>query len=286
MIFRKVWAAYFSATSTTKKIVTAVAGKVASELGLEYEEYDFTLPDARASELSFSGSDIVIFGTPVIAGRVPNVLLKYLSSVKGNGAAAVPVVLFGNRDFDDALIELRDILIKGGFRIAAGGAFVGEHSFSDILGKGRPDEKDMYEAAAFAVRVSKKIKDSGGDSDENCDGSGDGVLDEPVELDGTPYPYRGYYMPRDRKGEHIDIRKVIPVTHDNCTDCKLCAEICPMGSIDHDDVSKLNGICIKCCACVKSCPVGAKSFDDPGFIYHKEELEEMYRRRAENRTFY
>ena len=48
---------------------------------------------------------------PVYAGRIPNLLLlKYLTSVKGNDALAVPIVLFGNRNYDDALIELRDIL--------------------------------------------------------------------------------------------------------------------------------------------------------------------------------
>ncbi len=114
------------------------------------------------------------------------------------------------------------------------------------------------------------------------DGNIEGILEvdmtDPfeVDVDGTPYPYRGYYRPRDRHGNAVDIRKVVPSTGGNCTDCKLCAEICPMGSIDHDDVSVLNGICIKCCACVKRCPVQAKYFDDPNFVYHKKELEDMY----------
>ena len=49
-----------------------------------------------------------------------------------------------------------------------------------------------------------------------------------------------------------------------------------MGSIDFDNVKEVQGICIKCCSCVKKCPVGAKYFDDPGFITHKEDLEEKY----------
>ncbi len=74
---------------------------------------------------------------------MPNVLLKYLETVKGDGAAAMPVVTFGNRAFDDSLIELRDILRDNGFRPFAAAAFVGEHSFSTTLAAGRPDVDDL-----------------------------------------------------------------------------------------------------------------------------------------------
>ena len=44
---KRVWAMYWSATGTTQKVVTAIAGKMADKLGLPCEEYDFTLPAAR-----------------------------------------------------------------------------------------------------------------------------------------------------------------------------------------------------------------------------------------------
>lgn len=58
-----------------------------------------------------------------------------------------------------------------------------------------------------------------------------------------------------------------------------------MGSIDPADVSRVNGVCIKCGACVKGCPTGAKYFDDPGYLYHKSELEEIYAQPAKNEVF-
>ncbi len=99
----RVWAVYFSATDTTKKIVTVLAGEAARTLRAEYCEYDFTLPASRKDLLVFGPRDLVIFGTPVYAGRVPNVLLDFLKEYnKGNHACAVPVTVYGNRNYDDA----------------------------------------------------------------------------------------------------------------------------------------------------------------------------------------
>ena len=156
MKFNRVWAVYFSATGTTQKLVTAVADNLSKKLEVPCESFDFTLPEERKAPKSFEADDLVVFGTPVYAGRVPNVLLKYLATLEGGGAAAVPLVLYGNRDYDDALIELRDILEKTGFHTLTAGAFIGEHSFSDLLAAGRPDEQDMEKAREFAGLTYEK----------------------------------------------------------------------------------------------------------------------------------
>lgn len=269
MKINNVWAVYFSATDTTKKVVTAIADEAAALLNAGREDYDFTLPKMRTSGFSAEKTDLVIFGTPVYAGRVPNVLLKYLATIHGNGALAVPVVLFGNRNFDDGLIELRDILEKTGFHTIAGAAFVGEHSFSRTLAAGRPDAEDRKEAKSFAGKVAEKVSMLSEDD-----------IPAPVQVDGVPDPYRGYYQPRDRKGVSIDIRKVKPLTSEACDNCGLCAELCPMGSISRDNVREFTGICIKCGACIKKCPRQAKYYEDEGYLYHQHELEEGYTRRA------
>ncbi len=269
-----VWAVYFSATDTTRKTVCRIADRLAKITGAERKEFDFTLPDARAKETCFGEEDLVVFGTPVIAGRVPNVLLKYLATVKGQNALAVPVVCYGNRNYDDALIELRDILEKDGFHTIAAGAFIGEHSFSRILAAGRPDEADFAKADDFAEKIAAKL--------EAMD-SLEGI--SPIEVKGVPYPYRGYYQPRDRQGNPVDIRKVKPKTKDICDDCKICAKVCPLGSIDFDNVREFTGICMKCGACIKKCPKQAKYYDSESYLYHQHELEEGYTRRAEPEVF-
>jgi NAD-dependent dihydropyrimidine dehydrogenase PreA subunit len=273
-----VKAFFFSPTGTTEKIVSRVAEDIASLWDMPLHFYDFTLPLGREPEAlpEIYADDIVIFGVPTYAGRVPNVLLPFFKDVladRGNGAFAIPIVLFGNRNYDDSLIELRDLLADAGFMPVAGAAFAGEHSFSKILGAGRPDEEDMTEASAFAANVYQSIH---------------ALKELPTEkayVNGEE-PYRPYYTPRDRHGDSINILKVKPeVDEEKCIDCKLCARVCPMGSIDFDDIRDYTGICIKCGACEKKCPTGARYYDDQGYLYHKTELEEMYTKRAEPELF-
>ena len=265
-------AMYFSATDTTKKVVSGIAKKISENIEREItiNNIDFTLPGVRIIPVSFSEEDVVIIGVPVYAGRVPNVLLKYLNSITGNGALAIPVVVYGNRNYDDALIELKDILEFNGFKVIAGGAFIGEHSFSLTLAKNRPDDKDMSIVNGFANQIFTKIT-----TQEKF---------QTVIVNGNQ-PYRKHYMPRNKDGSPVDIRKVAPKTNSNCIDCKLCVNICPMGSIDAENVSRLNGICIKCGACVKKCPTQAKYYDDKDYLRHKQELEIDFSYRSEPQLF-
>lgn len=259
-----VWAAYFSATDTTKQVVMKIAGDLARRTGAALGVFDFTLPQARKEPKGFAPGDLVVFGTPVYAGRVPNLLIKYVASVRGNGALAVPVVCYGNRNYDDGLMELRNTLEAGGFRTVAAGAFACQHAFSDTQAAHRPDASDLTIAGGFAYRISRKVA--------ALDAS---VPHVPVPVKGND-PVGPYYTPRDRHGNPIDIRKVTPKTRDTCTHCGLCARQCPLGSLDPQNEAQLIGPCMKCNRCVRHCPVGAKYFDDPNYLYHKTELEEQF----------
>ena len=275
MKLEKIWAVYFSGTGTTRRTVERIAGGIASRLNLPAESVDFSRPAVRQETLRFGEKNLVVFGTPVYAGRVPNVLLPFLRErIVGGGALAVPVVLFGNRNYDDALIELRNILAADGMHPIAAGAFVGEHSFSRVLGADRPNAEDEALMDEFAARVAALAAGL------------DAAPVKSVAVRGQE-PLRPYYTPRDRAGNPINILKVKPKTDlSRCGGCGLCADLCPMGSIDPADVSAVRGICIKCCACVKACPTGAKFFDDAGYLYHQHELEAQYARPAENEVFY
>lgn len=272
-MIRQIWAVYFSATGTTECVVQRIAHVLGEEWNLPVQTLDFTLPAAREKAASFSKDDLVILGTPVYAGRVPNILLSYLNEkLEGNHSLAVPVVLYGNRNYDDALMELRNILEEHNFHTIAAGAFIGEHSFSCTLGKDRPDTKDLLIVNHLADLIFQRVN----------------ALKElpssPVTVRGEE-PVRPYYTPRDRQGNPVNILKVKPKVNENCTQCGICAGVCPMGSIDPSDVSRYNGICIKCGACIKKCPEKARYYDDAAYLYHKEELELEFTRRAEPEIF-
>ena len=269
---KKINTMYFSATGTTKKVVCGIADSMLEFLNLKaiIKNINFTKSHIREKSVSFTEEDIVIIGVPVYAGRVPNVLLEYLNSINGNGAWTIAVVVYGNRNYDDALIELNDILKTRGFKVIAGAAFIGEHSFSKTLAQNRPDEKDMAVARDFGNEVYKKIAT--------------GVKIDNVFVSGKK-PYRNYYSPKDKEGNHMDIRKVKPKTNSQCTNCKLCVSLCPMGSIDSEDVTKFNNICIKCGACIKMCPSNAKYYDNEDYLRHKHELELEFCIRKEPQLF-
>lgn len=274
MLIDNVYAVYFSATGTTQKVVAHIASILGQRLGATTGLRNFTLPTGRIAPLVFARGDLIVFGTPVYAGRIPNLLLKYLETMQGHGALAVTVALFGNRSYDDALIEQRDLLERTGFHVVAAGAFVGEHSFSTVLAAGRPDAEDMALARRFAVDIAAKIQNIP-----------EGAKLNPVPVKGTPYPHAGYYRPLDPQGNFMDLRKVKPLVGDRCTGCNICVALCPMGSISRDDLRECIGICIKCGACIKGCPENARSCIDEGYLYHKRDLEERYARPARPELF-
>lgn len=258
----KLTTMYFSPTATTRKVVAKLGVLMTNQLPLrQIREIDFTPKKTRQEITEFDSEDLLIIGVPIYAGRVPNVLKEFIGSMKGNGAQAVAVVLFGNRSFDDGLVELRELLTSGGFRVIGAGAFVGEHAFSDTLAKARPDQNDMALVDRFAQELIKKIKAGNDNTDFWIKGQ---------------LPLGNYYTPRNMEGEAVNILKVKPKTNANCTNCKICVELCPMESILREDPTQVVGICIKCGACIKGCPVNAKYYDDPDFLGHKLQIETMF----------
>lgn len=273
MEINRIWAVYFSPVGNTEKAVLSLAQTLAKKLEVPLEQLDYTLPAAREANHSFSETDLVVWGTPVYAGRIPNKLLPYLQShFTGNNALAVPVAVFGNRSYDDALIELRNLLQENGFHTIAGAGIAAQHAFSKVLAAGRPDEADLAKIEDFAEKIAQKVKTLQG-------------TPNPVDVKGTNPP-TAYYKPKGLDGNPTVFLKAKPKTDpEKCNRCGICIARCPMGSINPDNPADIVGICIKCHACVKRCPQDAKYFDDPQFLSHKQMLERDFTRRAEPEFF-
>lgn len=273
MKITKVWAVYFSPTGNAKKVVTTMAKRAAECLGVPMGTVDFTLPENREGVVSFDKEDLAFFSTPVYAGRIPNKMLPYVQTAfEGNGALAVAVSVFGNRNFDNGLIELRNELEAHGFHTVAGAGIPTEHVFSSKLATGRPDADDLVKIAEFGEKVAEKV-------------SGLTEIPEKIAVRGDD-PVGAYYTPLGTDGKPAVFLKAKPKTDpEKCTKCGICATVCPMGSIPKDAPDTCTGICIKCQACIKACPTGTKYFDDAAFLSHVEMLKQNYTRRAEAEWF-
>ena len=272
MQFKTVWAVYYSGSGSTRRLLRGMAEAAGEALMLPVRELDYSRPEAREKSYCFTQTDLVFWGSPTYAGRLPNVLLPFLrGNFTGGGAAAVAVVLYGNRGYDDALKELCEVLAADGFLPAAAAALVGEHAFAPLLAHGRPAAADLAAAEDFARRTALALREI--------------KRPQPVKVPGRE-PIGAYYTPLMPNGEPARFLKAKPVTDSaSCTRCGLCAAVCPMGSIPREEPTECTGICIKCQGCIRECPAGAKYFDDEAFLSHRAMLEQNYIRRRENEFY-
>ena len=272
MKLERMTALYFSPTGATAKVAENIAEALAGVLELPLEKYSFTRPLEREREYSFTQYDIVVIASPTYAGKLPNKILPdFQGKLHGNGALAVPVVTFGNRSYDNSLAELCAVLEENGFRIAAAGAFVCRHAFTDELAYGRPGWSDGFEMKSFAKRVAEKVRQLS-----------DAV--PPLQVPGDAAA--PYYVPKGMDGQPAKFLKAKPRTNlKRCNYCGACVKMCPMGAIDPKDPCNVPGTCIKCQACVRKCTKQAKYFDDPAFLSHVAMLETNFAEPKENEVF-
>lgn len=258
---------YFSPTGTSKTIVRAIGEGI--EGITDREETDLTYPGFSPGN-EVGENDLAVIGVPVYAGRVPALAVGRLQSLKGNGAPAVIVAVYGNREFEDALVELRDIVTNNGFTVVAGAAFIGEHSFSTAelpIAEGRPDAADIVKAREFGRNVSKSL--------ESIDEERGGEVAVPGNV-----PYR----------EGMKNLPFSPVVDQGvCTRCGTCVDTCPAGAVtlDADEVIVTDvDSCILCASCIKNCPEQAVSLESTPMAEMMAALHKNCSERKEPQLFF
>lgn len=223
----KNYSIYFSPTGGTKKVV--------EHIGKQFENVTEIDISIEITDYAMEKEDFCIIGVPSFGGRVPSIAIQRLHQLKGNKTPALFVVTYGNRAYEDTLIELKNVMEAQGFVCIGAAAIVAEHSIVHEIAAGRPAEENFRRIEAFAGEIKERLA---------------GEWKE-VEVPGN-VPYKELH--------------VIPMNvqaADNCVKCGLCAKQCPVDAIPAENPSATDSEkCISCMRCVSICPIHARKCAD------------------------
>lgn len=207
---------------------------------------------------SIAAGDLVVVSMPVYAGRVPALAVERLNAVESNGATCVIVAVYGNRAYEDALVEMQDVATAQGFNVVAAVAANAEHSICRMYGAGRPDAADAGELASFGRAILERVQ--GGK------------------------PFGRLALPGNRPYKQ-GCSGPFPVANQDCTECGVCASQCPTGAISADNPKDNNNqLCIGCMRCVSVCPSQARGIGESLKVLAAR-LEPLCRDRKKNELF-
>lgn len=223
---------YFSATSTTQKAAETVGSALGLPIAKSINIADY--PDAEFQALG--EDDVVIVAAPVYGGRLPDIFVRALGGLKGNGATAIAIVVYGNRDYDDALLELKELLIDKGFNLLGAGAFIGQHSIFPKVGVDRPDAADMIALTEFGQACRRRMS---------------------VEK-----PYGDIIVKGKRPYKKYNGVGLIPECDRSlCVSCGKCSRMCPTDAIYPDRPYETDkNKCISCGRCIYNCSNNARRY--------------------------
>lgn len=220
----------FSPTGGTQK----VADTIMTSWDPSFERIDLSDANKDFNEIQLQKEDVALIAVPSFGGRVPELAISRLKEIHGNGAMSVLVCVYGNRAYEDTLVELQDTAEQCGFRTIAAVAAIAEHSIMHQYATGRPDEKDKEELHQFAKQILEKIHTN-------------------------PSGWTTANIPGNHPYKKAGSTPLIPKADKNCNSCGICAEKCPAQAIDLNNPKETNSKkCISCMRCVSICPQSAR----------------------------
>ena len=219
--------AVFSPTGGTSKIAAAIAG---ARMGTRIDLCSPVEPQEMPA-----GAPLLAV-VPVYGGRIPAIAAQRLLALQGNGNPAIAVVVYGNRAYEDALLELKNVLTEAGHQVIAAAAFIAEHSIIRSIAADRPHADDLARAVEFGAAVEAKLKG---------------------ELTTVDVPGNAEYRP-------LPQMPATPLVTDACGGCGMCAHKCPVGAIPLSNPRSTEAAkCILCMRCVAICPRKARILPPP-----------------------
>lgn len=232
MKLNKITKICFSPTGSTKRVLELIEEE---NLNIEGEFIDVTNYSSEIKEKIYSSDNLIIVGFPVYSGRVPQVFIEKLKEIQGNNTPYVIVGTYGNREYDDAILEMKNLLDNKGFKLVGAVAIVTEHSIVRKIATGRPNEEDIKKIKCFSQELFNKLN------------SINNVLDENIKVNGNE--------------EYREMKNVPFKPHmtSKCVGCGLCSTSCPVNAISKENLKLVNKEkCISCMRCISICPKKAR----------------------------
>ena len=235
MNVNSVHSVIFSPCGGTQKIMEAIT----KDINLPKYAYNVTLPKSRKQTFSFSQTDLVFFAFPVYGGHIPRNAADIFNSFQGNDTPAVLVVVYGNRVYEGALLDMNKLALAKGFKPIAASAAIAEHSLAPVFAQNRPDNSDIKSLAKFGPAVLA-------------------AMEEQTTIFTPPGFYPDWPVP--------PTESFLIKANESCTSCGLCEKVCPTGAVAKEDLQNSDPqLCIICAACLKYCPVKARDFVNQDF---------------------
>ena len=218
---------FFSPTGGTAKVADTLTKKWSS-----VEQIDLSKAKTNFSEYKFSPEDMVLVAMPSFGGLPPQIAIDRFMQISGNGAKCIVVAVYGNRAYEDTLVQMQDTAEKSGFQVIAAVSAVAEHSIMHQYATGRPNQFDVVQLSSFADRIMEKSLEE--------------KISKPVLPGKRPYKKPGGVG-------------LVPKCTSSCVSCGLCANVCPVQAIDRKNPKATYGKkCISCMRCVSVCPQKAR----------------------------
>ena len=219
----KTYKIIFSPTGGTERVADAITKNWQEPEVIDLSKSNFNT--------TLEADSLALISMPSFGGLAPQLALDRLAKINANNAKCAIVAVYGNRAYDDTLIQMKDYAEKTGFQVIAAVSAVAEHSIIHAYAANRPDAKDCDQLCGFGAQIFEKAKAEAGS----------------ISVPGNkPYKNAGSAM--------------VPKASASCTTCGLCAKSCPAGAIDlvNPRVSDKTK-CIGCMRCVSICPAKARS---------------------------